>query len=441
MESFAAVLTAGLLWLFLRHLVHQRRKRARQLAGPLLRRWTGAYSRGQWIWLSVLGALPILYLGAMWMLLSGLLLPRHMFPFGGLWGIFDTSPLAFMSALFALEMNPIFLRWDGIVELRQRGILLLFGFRAEYLPWPSVEHCQWTKASGRLEVKSGRAKRPAKVRIPRRDMPEATAILSRHVEVRDIQGRVLNPKFSPSERPAEAEPVAPRFRRFQFDLRTLLFFVLVASSAMSWYGIYYRREAEETAALARLQRFGPRSERFGDAVWTLDFSASTVKPGDRDLEAVAKLTRLFWLDLSGAPITDAGLVHVEPLTSLRWLMLSKTAVTDAGLKHLEPLVELRQLDLMDTAVDNAGVAHLEPLTKLESLVLAKTAVTDAGLVHLEPLTGLETLLLSNTAVTDAGLAHLKKLTSLRSLGLEHTRVTKEGVKRLQQALPEAKIYY
>ena len=174
--------------------------------------------------------------------------------------------------------------------------------------------------------------------IRRSEIEEATAILSRRVRVADAQRRVLNPEFKPAERPAGPGPAPFRYGRFQFSLRSLLFFVLVASSAMSWYGIHYRRDvAEETkekAILAQLERFRPGVSHIGDGLW-LSFSSSRVKPGDRDLAVVAKFSRLYTLDLSRAPITDAGLVHLERLASLRIVYLWDTQVTDAGVKRLK----------------------------------------------------------------------------------------------------------
>ena len=67
-------------------------------------------------------------------------------------------------------------------------------------------------------------------------------------------------------------------------------------------------------------------------------------------------------------------------------------------------------------------------------------VTDAGLEHLKGLTHLKILYLADTQVTDAGLEHLKGLTKLQLLWLFGTKVTVEGVEKLQQALPNCKIY-
>jgi hypothetical protein len=47
--------------------------------------------------------------------------------------------------------------------------------------------------------------------------------------------------------------------------------------------------------------------------------------------------------------------------------------------------------------------------------------------------------LYGTEVTDAGLEHLKGLKSLESVHLWQSKVTEPGVKKLQTALPNAKI--
>ncbi len=92
---------------------------------------------------------------------------------------------------------------------------------------------------------------------------------------------------------------------------------------MSWYGIGYRRERQQTDQLAKLERFTPEAAIGSRPVRHLDFSASPVKPGDEELEIVAKLPRLELLDLAGAPVTDAGLVRLEKMTSLRYVFLAQ----------------------------------------------------------------------------------------------------------------------
>ena len=60
-------------------------------------------------------------------------------------------------------------------------------------------------------------------------MEKANAILLSHVKLADAQRRMLNPEFNPAEQPTGPDPEDIKYRRLQFDLRTLLFFFLVAS--------------------------------------------------------------------------------------------------------------------------------------------------------------------------------------------------------------------
>ena len=93
-----------------------------------------------------------------------------------------------------------------------------------------------------------------------------------------------------------------------------------------------------------------------------------------------------------------------------------------------------------TKITDAGLVHLKGLTNLQTLTLGASQVTDAGLVHLKGLSKLETLGLGITKITDAGLVHLEGLTKVGALSFIDTKVTPAGVKKLQQALPNCKIY-
>lgn len=374
MVTFAALLTAVLYWLFLCHCLRQLRDRARRRAGPLLRKWPPTHSRVRRIALLAVSA------GLIWYLTSHLC---DMVDGGG-W---------FMVVLAWFNVTSLFWVFSPlllpVVEFREGGILE-FNLIPLFMPWAIVEYCA-TAASGNLQVRTGnRGYLLSKKCIPAGKIAEATEIVCRYVEVRDAQRGVRRPEHSAADRPAEPEPARSEQGRFQFSLRSLLFFVLVASSAMSLYGIRYRRDASERDLLAQLARFQPDMARIGSG-FVLGFSASPVKPGNQEMEIVSKLSRVKWLELGGTPITDAGLARLKPLVGLDFLDLSGTAVTDGGLKQLESFAMLGRLEL------------------------------------------------SGTAVTDAGLVHLEKLKSLRYVGLRGTRVTASGLKRLRQALPGVEI--
>jgi hypothetical protein len=118
------------------------------------------------------------------------------------------------------------------------------------------------------------------------------------------------------------------------------------------------------------------------------------------------------LSLGGPGVTDEALKHV------------------ARLKHLAGGDRLRELDLSGAQVSDDGLVHLAGLTQLTSLGLGQTQVTGRGLSHLRA-PQLSWLDLDKSQVTDAGLAHLKGLTGLRHLNLNDTQVTNEGLVHLR----------
>jgi hypothetical protein len=79
-------------------------------------------------------------------------------------------------------------------------------------------------------------------------------------------------------------------------------------------------------------------------------------------------------------------------------------------------------------------------TQAAAIGALRGQITVAGLKHLKRLK-ITSLSLSGTNVNDAGLDRLSGLKSLRYLYLLDTKVTDEGVKKLQQALPNCKIYH
>lgn len=154
--------------------------------------------------------------------------------------------------------------------------------------------------------------------------------------------------------------------------------------------------------------------------------------GDRDMEHVANLVNLRYLDLSYTDVGDAGLAHLAGLTKLEWLILNETRITSVGLAQLAGLANLRELRLNECQVTDDGLAILKKLPRLETLQLDHTEITDAGLVHIEGLHDLKSLLLSHTKITDAGMPHLAGLKKLKLLYLYDTQVTDAGLAHFRQ---------
>ena len=157
-----------------------------------------------------------------------------------------------------------------------------------------------------------------------------------------------------------------------------------------------------------------------------------------DLEPLARLTSLQWLDLEFTRVSD--LLPIAELTALESLNLVRTQVSDlsplANLSALEflslafapvsdigpirNLKALQQLDLTFTPV--LCFEPLSKLTALKSLILHGTPVSDIG--PIASLTALQELDLSGTPVSDIG--PIASLTALQELDLSGTPVSDIG---------------
>ncbi len=158
---------------------------------------------------------------------------------------------------------------------------------------------------------------------------------------------------------------------------------------------------------------------------------SQVRDGFEPLAALPVAT----LELSGAPVNDAGLRGISGLKSLRKLRLSSTDITDDGAAALTGLTGLEVLDLSATDIGDAGLVHLKPLHGLVSLKLNYSRITNKGLQQLVGLSALQELELARTRIADPGVDAIAKLTTLQRLDLDYTTVSDKGLGILRQALP------
>jgi hypothetical protein len=120
------------------------------------------------------------------------------------------------------------------------------------------------------------------------------------------------------------------------------------------------------------------------------------------------LTKLRYLSLHLANVTDKGLLALAKLKELRALNLSFAyGGTDKGLEGLADLEHLTWLNLYDTNFGDTGLKHLPKQLTWLNLRNAR-GVTDAGMPTVAGLAKLEYLNVSQTRVTAAGLAVVRK---------------------------------
>ena len=157
-------------------------------------------------------------------------------------------------------------------------------------------------------------------------------------------------------------------------------------------------------------------------------------PGIND-EGLAKLDRLrdLWkLTISDAPITSAGLAHLNR-TNLTYLTLQAVRVDDLG--PLAPLTQLKELKVVDASMNDAGLVGLASLPNLKNVTLDATRITDEGLGHVLSLEGLELLSLTKTNVTNQCFDLVVNLSNGNRLTLLGMTATPAAIARLRGRFP------
>jgi tRNA A-37 threonylcarbamoyl transferase component Bud32 len=142
-----------------------------------------------------------------------------------------------------------------------------------------------------------------------------------------------------------------------------------------------------------------------------------VNPLDEALDAIGRIRRLDYLNLTGSNVTDTGMPHLAGLEHLRFFALGDTKITDAALPVFARLSGLKILILQREAVTDAGLDALAESPTLDYLCLLECRqVSDAGMKAIARAARLTTLnLLGCTAVTAGGVEALADAPALREL--------------------------
>lgn len=207
--------------------------------------------------------------------------------------------------------------------------------------------------------------------------------------------------------------------------------------------------AEITAMGGTAHRIEPRRRFLGllgaDETFVVSFSVATFDDAALARLATTHGDRIEALHLMDTGVTDDGIRHLKRFGNLTYLNLASNAprwvngkrltpITDAGLAHLD-LRKLGDLNLSGLPITDAGLTSLPDLPALHNLQMADTQVKGPGLGRLVAFRQLSRLHLNGSAVTDDGLGHLAAASSLVVLSLDGTFVTAAGLKHVA-ALPQ-----
>ena len=126
------------------------------------------------------------------------------------------------------------------------------------------------------------------------------------------------------------------------SLILLCAFANVAVAAEADRAMPYTPVASMEEAIERIEQLGGSVRRVSkdDESVELDLRFVTAAFKDEHLQYALNLKQLVSLQVTDAPITDAGVDHIAKLADLKRLYLGRTAVTDAGVKRLASLKNL-----------------------------------------------------------------------------------------------------
>ena len=145
------------------------------------------------------------------------------------------------------------------------------------------------------------------------------------------------------------------------------------------------------------------------------------------------------LSLTGANVSDEGLVHLSGLTKLEVLDLSNTKITDSWREAMPELPRLTWLDVRGTKITDLGLRRMSDLPSLKNLFVSGPKITNSGLEHLGKMTSLEHLSLTLCrGVSNSGLLYLRGLYRLKRLDLRGTSVLEDAPTSCSGSCPTAR---
>lgn len=148
-------------------------------------------------------------------------------------------------------------------------------------------------------------------------------------------------------------------------------------------------------------------------------------------EVPAELFTIRELDLSGSPVTEAGLMYLSRMPLVEAIDVSHLTFSETVLTGLRELPRLRKLTMLKARFPTGpSLAVIGQLPHLEQLTLTETLITDADLTGLRDMPHLRELHLDATPLTDAAFEHLATLTRLEVLTISQAAITSRGLQKL-----------
>jgi hypothetical protein len=190
------------------------------------------------------------------------------------------------------------------------------------------------------------------------------------------------------------EPSNPRRIAIRFSLRLLLIGVTAAAGGLGFWKAYIEPYRAQREAIQVFQDAGATvAVRPAGPAW--------LRPivGDETLRTIVHV------DLTNCPVTDDCLGWLVRLPDLEGFQIG----VSPGVPQVVPgnLHNAEHLNLSGAKVTDAGLVHLRDCSNLTTLFLWRTQVSDAGLIHLKEIRSLRFVWLNGTKVTPEGARELR----------------------------------
>lgn len=165
-------------------------------------------------------------------------------------------------------------------------------------------------------------------------------------------------------------------------------------------------------------------------------------PGDQDLVALSKLTKLtdLLLDNSACEFHASGIAALAELPNLQQLRIRGRGIDNECLREIVNIKTLRILNLPHGSFDDAGLELLATLPNLEGFRFGASRVTDEGMKTIARFPAIQRLHLIDVPITDAGLAELAKIERLQSLYIDGGAITDDGWEQLFRERPKLHVH-
>ena len=179
-----------------------------------------------------------------------------------------------------------------------------------------------------------------------------------------------------------------------------------------------------------------------EGIHRLDLQNCTFPPAD--LSALGPQSNCSQLNLSGTPVSKAGLSGIAQMTRLELVFLDRCHIPDDLLGDDTLPSSLRYLLLRDSSLTDAGLQYLAESSiakNIHQLAVTGTRVRLQDVPSFSSFKNLYTFEADNTRLAPDALKHISALPSLEAMSLRQTPIPESEIDDFKTRHPGCTVYY